>query len=169
MKDSANAVLTSLPGPPGPFSLLTKGSEMTTLERDLKNVDKGIYLLANAGEFIRMNLDENLRSCIGEASYHLALMLRYAQEMRDELKDTANCECDKEMREYVEFIEKMHEEEFNRVFTEKFFEKEELYDLSNKTSDFVEIYHLSGRKSLSSLPHRGLRAPFFFLKGAFNE
>ena len=122
---------------------------MTTIEQDLKNVDKGIYLLANAGEFIRMNLDENLRSCIGEASYHLALMLRYAQEMRNELKDNAKSECAKEMREYVEFLEKIRDEEFENACERKFLSRKTCAELFNRTTDFIDIYQLNGRKTLS--------------------
>lgn len=116
---------------------------MQTLEKDLENVDEATYLLANVGEFINLELkkDEMKTSLC-----FLRLILRRANRMRDELR---GCECENEVRGYVEFLEKIRDEDFENTCDRKFFSREALEDLFNRTSDFIDIYQLNGRKTLS--------------------
>lgn len=116
---------------------------MTTLEKDLENVDEATYLLANVGEFINLELkkDEMKTSLC-----FLRLILRRANRMRDELR---GCEYDNEVRAYIEFLEKIRDEDFENTCDRKFFSREALAELFNKTSDFIDIYQVRGRKTLS--------------------
>lgn len=85
---------------------------MTTAELN-SAIPTSVYLLANAGEFVGKNLEEGaITGEIGvgaawEGQYHLRLMIDYARKiMREkELKDD----------EYISFIEKIREEEFERL------------------------------------------------------
>ena len=116
---------------------------MQTLERDLENVDEATYLLANVGEFINLELkkDEMKTSLC-----FLRLILRRANRMRNELR---GCECENEVREYVEFLEKIRDEEFENACERKFLSRETCAELFNRTSDFIDIYQVRGRKTLS--------------------
>ena len=116
---------------------------MTTLEKDLENVDEATYLLANVGEFINLELkkDETKSSLC-----FLRLILRRANRMRDELR---GCECENEVREYVDFLEKIRDEEFENTCERKSFSREALAELFNRTSDFIDIYQVRSRKALS--------------------
>ena len=116
---------------------------MTTLEKDLGNVDEATYLLANVGEFINLELkkDETKTSLC-----FLRLILRRANRMRDELR---GCECDNEVRAYVEFLEKIRDEEFENTCNKRFLSHETCAELFNKTADFIDIYQVRGRKTLS--------------------
>ena len=116
---------------------------MTTIERDLGNVDEATYLLANVGEFINLELKEdNSKTSL----CFLRLILRRANRMRDELR---GCDHDDEVRAYVEFLEKIRDEEFENTCNKRFLSRETCAELFNRTSDFIDIYQVRGRKTLS--------------------
>lgn len=116
---------------------------MQTLERDLENIDEATYLLANVGEFINLELKEDEMKT---SLCFLRLILRRANRMRNELQ---GCECDNEVRSYVEFLEKIRDEEFENTCNKRFLSRETCAELFNKTADFVDIYQVRGRKTLS--------------------
>ena len=66
--------------------------------------------------------------------------------MRNELR---GCDHDDEVRAYVEFLEKLRDEEFENACERRFFSREALAELFNRTSDFIDIYQVRGRKTLS--------------------
>ena len=109
---------------------------MTTAELD-SAIPASVYLLANAGEFVRKNLEDDAISGeigVGEAwegQYHLRLMINYARKIMKEKGLKSN-------DEYIFFIEKILEEEFERLASGKRLSNLDCAIILDETLNFIE-------------------------------
>ena len=106
---------------------------------ELKSViSPDVYLLANAGEFIRINLGEDaIGREIGEGRAwegcnHLSKMIEYAREiMRDRgLKDSS----------YIQMLENIKENEFDRLCRCEKLTPSECSKIYDATVDFIDSF-----------------------------
>ena len=110
---------------------------MTTAELD-SVIPLSVYLIANAGEFVSLNLDEKaIGPEIGvgtawEGQYHLRKMIDYARKIMKE-KGLKN-------DEYPSFLEKILEEEFDRLTDGKKLTPHDCTILLNETLNFIDRY-----------------------------
>ena len=108
---------------------------MTTAELD-SAIPASVYLLANAGEFVRKNLeDDAISGEIGvgsawEGQYHLKLMIDYARKILRE-KGLKN-------EEFIFFLEKIREEEFERLASGKRLSNLDCTIILDETLNFIE-------------------------------
>ena len=108
---------------------------MTACELD-SVIPTSVYLLSNAGEFVRKNLEEGAISGeIGvgtawESQYHLRLMIDYARKIMRE-KGLKN-------DEFIHFIEKILEEEFERLTSGKRLTALDCTIILDETINFIE-------------------------------
>lgn len=108
---------------------------MTTVELD-SIIPASVYLLANAGEFVRKNLEEDaITGEIGagqawEGQYHLKLMIDYARKILRE-KGLRN-------EEFIFFLEKIREEEFDRLAAGKRLTSLDCQIILDETISFIE-------------------------------
>ncbi len=110
---------------------------MTTAELD-SVIPLSVYLIANAGEFVRKNLeDEAIGREIGvgsawEGQYHLRLMIDYARKIMKE-KGLKN-------DDYVVRLERILEEEFDRLTAGKKLTNHDCTVLLDETLNFIDRY-----------------------------
>ena len=115
--------------------ILERTNKMTTAELD-SAIPASVYLLANAGEFVRKNLEEEaIGREIGvgsawEGQYHLRLMIDYARKIMKE-KGLKN-------DEYIFLIENILEEEFERLAAEKKLTNLDCTIILDETISFIE-------------------------------
>lgn len=108
---------------------------MTAAELD-SAIPASVYLLANAGEFVSKNLEEKaIGKEIGSGSawlgqYHLRLMIDYARKIMKE-KELKN-------DEYIFLIEKILEEEFDRLTSGRKLTNLDFSVILDETINFIE-------------------------------